>query len=234
MAGGTNAPSSGGTIQTVYARFYANTSGSTAEGRVSVSTDGWAEVLGTASLSVTTTDAWSSWATLTTPSGGWTWAKVQALEFRVWRDSGSGTLRIYMIQISVITDESTPDIGAVEARTRPDTESTTVHNETYSARLEGAGFHDDFAGVGANTQTTISIWTYWDSNYTGTKPTLKVTNIPGVADQTATATGSVSTWEQLTVTFTPSADAYVRVRYSSNDTSEIGKCYFADEIVTIG
>lgn len=225
---GTNAPGSGSTIRGVYARFYADTLSSTAEGRVAISTDTWAEVLGTLSQSSTTTDAWTTWTALTTPTGGWSWSVLQNLECRAWRNSGSGTFRVYMVQIAVVTDAGGSDLGAVETRTRPVQNVSTYHNEPYSAEFSGAGFHEDFAAASASTSTTISCWVRWDSNYTGTKPQLKITNIPGVADQTATATGSANTWEQLSINFTPNADGVVRVRLVSNDTSATGKCYFGD------
>ena len=68
---GTNAPSTGNTISQVRMRFYGSLNGGSF--------------------------SWSSYATLSTPSGGWTWAKVQALEARLNRDFSIGYVqaRIY-------------------------------------------------------------------------------------------------------------------------------------------
>ena len=41
---------------------------------------------------------------LSLPSGGWTYAKIQALEIRHWRDSGSASLNIFDAWIEVIID----------------------------------------------------------------------------------------------------------------------------------
>lgn len=227
MAEGTNAPGSGGTINGVYLRFFADTSSSTADGHVSVSTDAWAEVLGTATLTATTVDAYSTWTALSTPSGGWTWAKIQALEFRAWRNSASNTLRIYQVQIAVATDAGHADVGAVESRNRAARESTTVRTGTYALRFDGAGYQEYFIPVAASS-TTISVYGRFDANYVGSKPKMEVFNIPGVADQSAIMTGSSGSWEQLTETFTPTSAGVVRVRLSSQDTSVSGKAFFDD------
>ena len=226
-AGGTNAPGSGGTIQTVYARFRADTSSGTSVAHVSISTDAWAEVLGTPTLNVTTTDAWAEWTALTTPSGGWTWAKIQALEFRGWRNSGTGTTRIYIVQIAVVTDAGHSDLGAVEERNRPAKSTTSVHGGTYNAEFSGAGFKEFWRPVAASS-TTITAYARFDSNYAGSKPKMEVFNIPGTADQSDTMTSGANTDEQLSINFTPTSAGWVRVRLSSQDVSTTGKCYFDD------
>lgn len=233
-SGGTNAPSSGGAVTGVSVRIRAATSVSRIAG-LAIYTDGGLETLLDTTYSLSTSAQYTAWTPLPTPpSGGWTWAKVQALEFKTWVTSGgSGTMNIYGVQVAVSSDSGHSDVGAVEARAQPVVQSAVTHYETYAAKFPSAGFQNDFAAVSAGIQTTISIWTRWDSNYSGSKPRLQVKNIPGVADQEAVATGSANTWEQLSVTFTPTADAYVLVRYESRDASTNGLCYFADETVAI-
>jgi len=116
------------------------------------------------------------------------------------------------------------DHGAAEVSAIPKEETTTVQTGS-GVRFEGAGFHDFYVPVDA-VQTTISVWARYDANYSGSLPRLLVTNIPGVADQEAVMTAAANTWEQLSVTFTPSRKATVRVRIESRDTSANGLCYF--------
>lgn len=223
FAGGTNAPSSGGDIVAVYARIYGNRTGS-AVGKVRIYTDALAETLGTITYS-NTTPAYSSWTLLTSPTGGWTWATIQALEMKCWTETAASNTGIYICEIGV--KSLSVDIGAVEARTRLAKESTTIRSGTYAGNFTGAGYHDFWVPVDASS-TTISVYAQYDSNYVGSKPKLEVFNIPGVADQSDTVTGSANTWEQLSVTFTPTAAGVVRVRISSQDASTNGKCFFDD------
>lgn len=99
LAEGTDAPTSGGAITQVRARIYAEDS--LVQGGYSIYTDGLAETLLSNLFAVTSPPNWSSYSTLTTPSGGWTWAKVAALETKVYKDSGPGTLSVYRVEVEV-------------------------------------------------------------------------------------------------------------------------------------
>ncbi len=123
------------------------------------------------------------------------------------------------------------DRGAVEGRARPEQETTTVRTGSNALRFEGAGFHDFIIPV-SNQSTTVSIYGRFDSNYTGSKPILEVLNIDGVADQSDIMTGAANAWEQVTATFTPTADGVCRVRIRSQDTSATGEAFFDDLTVT--
>lgn len=225
FAGGTNAPGSGGTIRNVYARIRGIISGSSQSAACVIYSDDLAETLGTITIT-NTTASWSDWLLLTVPSGGWTWAKIQALEFKAYKIGGT-TYTLSQIQIGVDAAETAPDVGAVEARTRPAQEATTINGGTYAARFDGAGYYDALRPVDAS-ETTISVYARFDSNYSGDLPVLEVLNIPGVADQSDAMSGSADEWEQLSVTFTPSAAGWVRVRLRSRDNSTNGKCFFDD------
>lgn len=80
---GTNAPSSGEAIISVQVRV--NAFGSSGdEINVAVYTASLGELLGTLTLTLSATSEWGGLLTLSTPSGGWTWAKVQALEVKLY------------------------------------------------------------------------------------------------------------------------------------------------------
>lgn len=97
-AEGTNAPSSGGVIAEVKARLYSTDAGAALS--ANVYTDGLAQDLGVFSdLGV----GWGGYVTLATPTGGWTWAKVQALEVKIYRDGGISSAKVSRVELSVIT-----------------------------------------------------------------------------------------------------------------------------------
>jgi hypothetical protein len=123
------------------------------------------------------------------------------------------------------------DAGAVEARIRAQPETGVKRSGASSASFSGKGFADFWYPVKANS-SFVTVWTRWDSNYTGTKPKIEIFNIPGVTDKIATATGSANNWEQLTIApFTPTQSGWIRVRISSQDTSATGIAYFDDLLV---
>lgn len=238
-AEGTNAPSSGNTITKVQARFLcALNSGSTATPiEVKVYSDSLGELLATLSKSPSsTTPVWSDLADLNTPSGGWDWAKVGALELKGYRVSGSLTVRIYQIQIAVYTAECGQDIGAVEHNPGGSDETTTVYSGTHALRLdEGTAFHDLQRAVAAGTTLTVSVRAQFDASYSGSKPKLTVTLEDGSV-YTDTMSGSTpGTWEELTITTgTIAADGVAWVRLESQDTSVDGSCIFSGLVFTVG
>lgn len=223
FAGGTNAPGSGGTITGVYVRVRASAASGTLN--VGLWTNGLGESLGTYSFAMRSTTEYKDWQLVTAPTGGWTWAKVQELEAKVWLSTSVSTT-VAAIQIAVAADTHN-DIGPVETRARANKETSTVHAGSTAANFQGSGFYETFVPVSA-TSTTITCYARYDSNYAGSLPKLEVFNIPGVADQSDTMALSANTWEQLSVTFTPSAAGVVRVRISSQDYSLTGKCFFDD------
>lgn len=96
---GTNAPSSGNNITQVRARL----KGFSSQGmQAIIYTDGLGQTLGTTPL---TYSDWSSYTTLTTPTGGWTWAKVQDLEARLIGGEYDNNNGVYQVEVEV-TDEA--------------------------------------------------------------------------------------------------------------------------------
>jgi hypothetical protein len=101
---GTNAPSSGDNITQVRARFYGVEGGVNSSG-IEIYTDGESETLFSQTGLLGSTEGWTAYQTLTEPSGGWTWAKIQALEFKIWVDSLlTGSVAIHVAEIEVTTD----------------------------------------------------------------------------------------------------------------------------------
>lgn len=100
MAEGTNAPGTGASIDTVLARIYASTS-ATSVMNAAIYTDGLGELLGTASAgpSAVSTVPGAS-IILAVPTGGWTWAKIQALEVKCYI-TAANFADIYQVEIEV-------------------------------------------------------------------------------------------------------------------------------------
>src|SRR3972149_3668988 len=231
---GTNAPSSGPTIATVRMRVWGQVSNSTFNtvGHGEIFTDGLGESLGSVTWVNNIAPGWTDWVTLSTPSGGWDYTKLAALEAVFWKTADSGANKVYVGECELeVQTAPADDIGAVEARARPEKETSTVRTGLNSARFEGAGFHDMPIPVAASS-TTVSVYGRYDSDYTGTLPQLKIMNIPGVADQTDIMVGAANSWEELSINFTPTAVGVCRVRLVSNDTSRDGDCFFDDLTVT--
>lgn len=216
VAEGTSAPPSGGTIGQVRARIYGLSLG-TATISATFYTDALGEELGTATNDLAAA-GWGDWAALTAPTGGWTWAALQALGVKVYRNAGTARVYVYCVQLEVTASVS--DLGPVEARNRP-----TLTGGAFT--LSGAGFSDFFVAVDA-VETTISVSAQYDANYTGDLPLLEVFNIPGDTDKSDAMTAAAATPETLSVTFTPTAAGQVRVRLRSRDTSVTGTCSFSD------
>lgn len=98
-AEGTNAPSSGGNITQVRARVNDNSGSDIAE--ATIYTDGLAESLGSPQSPFGT--GWGSYVVLSTPSGGWTWVKVAALEVKIYSISGAGG--VTRVEVEVTSDD---------------------------------------------------------------------------------------------------------------------------------
>lgn len=110
---------------------------------------------------------------------------------------------------------------------------TTRGSSVASLKLADAGRHQIFVPTSA-LSTTISVYCYREANYTGTLPQMVIKQ-PGQSDRTTVDTGSVSTWNQLTDTFTPNSGTdYVIVELVSNNTATSGNydVFFDDLGVT--
>jgi len=109
MAEGTNAPAGIATITQVRARINgggSNGGGSGGTAKATIYTDGAADELGEVTVTVGLDGiAWGSYATLSTPPGGWDWSKVQALEVRCWGTTQTlSSVHVTKIEVEVTYD----------------------------------------------------------------------------------------------------------------------------------
>ncbi|HRO65764.1 MAG TPA: hypothetical protein PKU78_06080, partial [Candidatus Dojkabacteria bacterium] len=101
-ADGTNAPSTTSTIVSVKARAYGySVSPSDTYIRVNTSS-GYNDLY----LSVNS-PSWTSYTTLTTPSGGWTWNEVQSISTRIWNEAN--VENHYIGKIEILVESTNPD-----------------------------------------------------------------------------------------------------------------------------
>ena len=111
--------------------------------------------------------------------------------------------------------------GAIQYKPGERETTTTYDSSAASIKLADAGRHQIFVPTTA-ASTTIAVRTYREANYTGTLPQMVIRQ-PGESARTTVDTGSVSTWNELTDTFTPdSGTDYVVVELVSNNTATSG------------
>jgi len=120
-------------------------------------------------------------------------------------------------------------VGAYERGNSFRRETGTVRTGSNAIGITGPGYQDFTARVDA-VPTDITAYVQWDATYAGTKPKMQILNGTecGVADATDTATGSSGSWEQLSLTFTPTAKGIVKVRFLSSDTNGGGQMFVDD------
>jgi len=128
-------------------------------------------------------------------------------------------------------------IGAIQESMKIAREATTFEDGNYGYNLNGRGYHDFEVRALESEQVSISCQVKWDSNASiGSKPQIKLLAGCGISEQTDTATGDgTSSWEELTVTATPTATGILtfRVLNRSTHTASI-KAYFDSIVVTRG
>lgn len=105
FSGGTNAPTSGDTIYSVRARILAGSVLPDGHSHsATIYTNGLAESLGTATKNTGGFVEYGAYVALSTPTGGWTWDKVAALETKVYTtDAGTSAPSIFRVEIEVTT-----------------------------------------------------------------------------------------------------------------------------------
>lgn len=124
-------------------------------------------------------------------------------------------------------------LGAFERANSGTRETSTVRSGANALKITGPGYHD-FALPVAAQSTTVTVYGRYDGTYTGTLPSMSVRNAgeAGVADATDTMAGGANSWEQLSLTFTPTAAGIVTIRLLSSDTNGGGAAYWDDFSVT--
>ena len=120
-------------------------------------------------------------------------------------------------------------VGAYEAPNTGIKETTTVRTGATAFRIQGPGLHDFQLAVDA-VATTITVYGQFDAAYAGTKPSMNIVNgtEAGVSAATATMTGGSGAWEQLSLTFTPTAKGIITIRLLSSSTAPTGTAFFDD------
>lgn len=99
---GTTAPTSGDSISLVRARIYGSETGVSSL-VCQIYTSGLAQNLGLCGVDGST-PAWGSYTSLTVPSGGWTWSKVNALETKFYYPGGDASnTAAYRVEVEVST-----------------------------------------------------------------------------------------------------------------------------------
>lgn len=121
-------------------------------------------------------------------------------------------------------------IGYLERHDTAVKETTTVRTGTNAISITGPGDHDFSLAVDA-TATTVSVYGQYDTNHAATnKPQMSIVNGTecGVADATATMTVGTDTWEQMSLSFTPTAKGIITIRLISRASAGTGKAFFDD------
>lgn len=124
----------------------------------------------------------------------------------------------------------TKAVGAYERHNTAIRETTTVRTGSSALAIVGPGDHDFQVPVDASS-TTVSVYMRYDATHDATnKPQMQVVNGEecGVTAATATMTAAADTWEQLSLTFTPTRAGIVTVRLISRAAAGGGKA-FADD-----
>lgn len=113
---GTDAPTSGNTIKLVEARFYHKANGGLSATSIQIFTQSLGQSLGTqTNISDLASNSWSTYFSLSIPSGGWTWSKVSLLECKAWIDNiVGGTAGIYAVEVRVTYQSGSADFTKLE------------------------------------------------------------------------------------------------------------------------
>lgn len=193
MAEGTNAPTSGNAIASVMARVYAsNTNGPTTNAKIY--TDGLAEVLGIATND-SVSAAWGSYVTLSTPSGGWTWQKVNDLEVKLYMTGGTGGPSVTVAKVEVKVVESSEftklETQYLLANTRLASGTTRQNFDSWWKPSEWSGVSNTYLhavdSADGSTAVVVAVATSTGSTITNSSITLS-----GSYDQHATSTSALT------------------------------------------
>jgi len=124
-------------------------------------------------------------------------------------------------------------IGWSERGNTASRETTTVRSGTYALKLLGPSVEDVEIPVPASA-TTIAVYGRYDAAYgAGTLPRMRIlANAEcGVTEQTDTMVAAADTWEQLSLSVTPTQPGIITVRFMSDGDGD-GSAFFDDFSVT--
>lgn len=115
---GTSAPSGTSTVTQVRARVRGaddDSSGVTLTLSAAIYTDALGELLGTPTVVTAAAYAYGSYTTLSAPSGGWTWTKVQALETKIFKSGSAKQVSADRVEIEVTATESPVAVSIISS-----------------------------------------------------------------------------------------------------------------------
>jgi hypothetical protein len=213
MGEGTNAPTSGRIIDSVRVRIY-STQVNGATSNAKIYTDGLAEVLGTATNNSSTAD-YGSYVTLSTPSGGWTWQKINDLEIKLYQSGGTGSpsIQVAKVEIQVLYVEFFTKLEPqyLLANTKF-AEGTTIQNfDSWWRPGEWSGVSNTYLhavdSADGSTAAVVVVATSTGSTITNSTITLSTSY-----DQHATSTSSLTM---------PVADDGLDVKYSAEGNGNV-------------
>ena len=107
MGEGTTAPTTGTAIVQVRARVYRHTSPA-GQANAAIYSNGLAELLGTTVS--TGQPGYGSYIILSTPSGGWTWQKVNDLEVKIYDSVGSNRSPVSRVDLEVTYGDASTNV----------------------------------------------------------------------------------------------------------------------------
>ena len=121
-------------------------------------------------------------------------------------------------------NDGTIDIGAFEYADR-ELDWTNYQTNPPGIKINRKGTELFMLPVKGGTSITVSVQVKFNS--TTDKPSLTATG-DSITTQTDTAISDGSTWEELSVTFTPSKDDRIEIRLNANDTTSGNYSIFSD------
>jgi hypothetical protein len=164
---GTDAPSTGDTIAYVRARMHGQAPDGFSGGSAAIYTDTLGGLLGTLTGLPTASAGYTSFITLSVPTGGWTWAKVAALEAKLYSGSSVNQTAISRVEFEVNTVSTATSYYLLE--------SDIIQIGQPSSYIETgfqAGATETFSHTvptdGTNTMLVVGVMLWQDVAGTGT------------------------------------------------------------------
>ena len=122
-------------------------------------TENLEELLGTAE-NEKTVNSYGDYVILATPTGGWTWAKIQKLECKAWMVQLGGARELNAIQVEVTYTggvETKTSIGSANARINIITESDGTFNSRINVITESVGSFNARIFLEGTNETNVDV-----------------------------------------------------------------------------
>ena len=160
------------------------------------------------------------------PAGGWTRDALEKLRLKL-NFVGASLNQLFDTVVAPHLQQSNA-IGAVASPTKMIEETTVVNTGGGSSgRIAALGWWQKAMYLETGTHT-FTVYARYESEYTGTLPTIEV-DVPETGDNdTDVMVGAADQWEQITAAVTLTEARTVILRLHSYNTGEGGFCYFDD------